>query len=400
MKRLLCLLALCAFALACTPDDPEPTTQPTPEVTPTPDSDPGPEPDPEPDPVPDPEPTPDPDPEPEATSLPYLSAIYFHNLYGSTESDYNYSIVLSDVQNCIDVVTGDYYLESNSTYLLLDLFSSIPSEKYNVTFTVPAGEYVFDTDCRAISGTVNARYSYLYVTNDVEGEEIHFTGGVVTVREDGIEAVLVSEDGAEYRFFTPQTAVDNSMLFKGSGYMGEFSTLDADLLLPFEDQGYYAELLGDYYVVGKNDWYLFIEDYDTGHMLMLEVLAPFEDPLPTGEFNVSSDLSLERMVLPGFVAGDGETMWSWYTLYGEDGYSVEGQAPIVSGTLVITDNGDQTYTAVCDFEDDRGHSITGKCTGCFEMAGYSLGTSGYSSQSKSKVMAERQQKPSRRLVFK
>lgn len=307
------------------------------------------------------------EPEPEGVELPYLSAVYFGNQYGATENDYNYALVLSTEENVIDFVLGDYTITANNTYLLLDMFSSQESDNYSISFTIPEGEYVYDVDNTVSAGTVSAEYTYLYVTGEEEGEEIYFTSGKVTVTADRIEAEFVAEDGTEYRFFCNQVAVDNKDRFVGDGYQGEFSTLEDDLALPFEEPGLYAVSNGDYYVVGKNDWYLYVDDYATGHTLLLEVLIPLEDEKPVGEFVVSSDLDLDRMILPGFVSVYGEAMWSWYALYGEDGYEVYSQAPIVDGTLTITDNGDDTYNVVCDLVDDLGNKITGECVCYYEV---------------------------------
>lgn len=315
------------------------------------------------------EPEPEPEPEPEATELPYLSAVYYGNQYGASENDYNYSLVLATSENVIDIITGEYNIYANNTYLLLDLFSNQPSENYTLSFNVPVGEYAFDPDNTCMAGTFGAEYSYLYVTNDTEGVEIHFTAGKVTVTEEGISVELTGEDGTEYEFCTPVVAVDNHDLFKPEGLKGEFSSLEGDLVIPFEYPSLYAECYGDYFVVGKNSWVMYIDDYDTYQSLILELLTPYEDEIPVGEFQVTSDLSNDRIILPGFATTSGEAMWSWYVAYGEDGYETVGQAPIVGGTVMITDNGDETYTAVCDLVDDLGNKITGECTAYFEAVG-------------------------------
>ena len=84
---------------------------------------------------------PEPEPEPEATELPYLSAVYYGNQYGASENDYNYSLVLATSENVIDIITGEYIIYADNTYLLLDLFSDQPSENYTLSFNVPVGEY-------------------------------------------------------------------------------------------------------------------------------------------------------------------------------------------------------------------------------------------------------------------
>ena len=311
---------------------------------------------------------PEPD-KPEAVELPYLSAVYYGNMYGATADDYNYSLVLATSEKVIDIVTGEYSIYANNTYLLIDLFSDQPSENYTLSFDIPVGEYEFDQYNTCQAGTLGAEYTYLYITNDTEGEEIHFVAGKVTVTEEGISVELSAEDGTEYRFYTPVVSVDNTDLFKPDGLMGQFSTLEGDLEIPFEYPSLYAECYGDYFVVGKNSWVMYIDDYATYQSLILELLTPYEDEVPVGEFKVTSDLAEDRVVLPGFVSASGEGMWSWYVAYAEDGYDISGQAPVVDGTVIITDNGDETYTAVCDLVDDLGNKITGECTAYFESVG-------------------------------
>lgn len=363
MKRLLLFLAACVFAaaVACEPVETPQDDQKDPidNVDPTPE--------PEPEPEPDPEPTPD--PEPEAVELPYLSAVYYGNMYGATENDYNYSLVLATTENVIDLVSGEYAIFENSTYLLIDLFSDQPSDNYTLSFDVPVGEYAFDLYNTCEAGTFGAEYSYLYVTNETEGQEIHFVDGKVTVTAEGITVVAQAEDGTEYKFHTPVVSVDNTDLFNPDGLPGQYSTLEGDLNIPFGYPSLYAEGYGDYYVVGKNSWIVYIGDYETMQELILEMLVPYDEDVPVGEFKVTTDLSEDHIILPGFVTASGEGMWSWYVGYSEDGYDLTGQAPIVDGTVTITDNGDESYSVVCDLVDDLGNKITGECASYFEVAG-------------------------------
>ena len=312
---------------------------------------------------------PEPEPEPEATELPYLSAVYYGNQYGASENDYNYSLVLATSENVIDIITGEYIIYADNTYLLLDLFSDQPSANYTLSFNVPVGEYELDLDNTCVAGTIGAEYTYLYVTGETEGIETHFVSGKVTVTEEDINVELVAEDGTEYKFHTPAVSVDNHDLFNPEGLMGEFSSLEGDLEIAFGNPSLYAECYGDYFVVGKNSWIMYIDDYDTYQSVILELLTPYEDEIPAGEFKVTTDLTNERIILPGYATTSGEVMWSWYVAYGEDGYETIGQAPIVDGTVTITDNGDETFTAVCDLVDDLGNKITGECTAYFEAVG-------------------------------
>ena len=293
--------------------------------------------------------------------LPYLSGIYYGDAYG----DYNYTVVLSTAENVLDVVTGDYYLAEGHKYLFLDLYSSEPSAEYNVKFNVPVGEYLFDADNLAIAGSVGAEYTYFYDAT-AEGEQVSFVNGVVIVTADAIHARMMVADGKEYYFYANTASVDNTALFKASGMQSELSTLTENLVIDFESPSLYAECYYDYYVVGKDLWVLYIDDYATGHSIAMELLTPMGEA-PVGKFPVSTDLSKERIALPGFADGYGETWWSWYYLY--DGYDVMGLAPVVSGELEIVDDGIGTHTATFSFKEDKGLSISGVCTAYLETYG-------------------------------
>lgn len=311
---------------------------------------------------------PTPEPEPEYTELPYISGIYFGNSYGATESDYNYSLVLSTNENCFDIITGEVTILENSTYLFLDLYASEPAENLNISFNIPQGDYTLDTTDSAVAGTIGAKYSSLYITNDVEGEEILFATGSVTVTAEGIEAKLYDEAGNEYHYFCPQTVVDNSNNFGPAWAPAEQSTLTEDLNVAFSEGAIYAECYGDYYVIGKNTWMYFVDDYATGDSFCFELLTDTSAELPVGTFPVSNNLNNKQMALPGYLNGDGETMWSWYSLYDDDN-SVIGSAPIVGGEITITDNGDETFTVTIAVVDDLGYNLTGECTAYGEFYG-------------------------------
>ena len=313
------------------------------------------------------EPEPEPEPTPAYAELPYLSGIYFSNQYGATENDYNYSLTLSTVDNCVDIITGEITLLENSTYLFLDLYASEPAEQFNVRFDIPEGEYTLDVTDSAMSGTIGAYYSSLYITDENEGVEITFVEGSVIVTAEGIEVKLYDEAGNEYHYFCPKTVVDNSDNFGPSWAPGEQSTLDGDLAVAFTDGAIYAECYGDYYVIGKNTWVYFVDDYATGDSFCFEILTDVDDLYPVETFPISNDLNNAQMALPGYVNGDGNTMWSWYNLY--DDYGVIGAAPIVGGEVVIADNDDDTFTVTIDVVDDLGNKITGECVAYGEFYG-------------------------------
>ena len=314
------------------------------------------------------EPTPEPEPEPTYAVLEHLSGLYFGNQYSATEYDYNYSLALSNVENCLDIITGEVTILENSTYLFLDLYAAEPAENLNVSFDIPEGEYTLDTTNSTEAGTIGAYYSSLYITNEVEGVEILFVDGKVTVTADGIEAKLYDEAGNEHHYFCPKRGVDNTNNFGPAWAPGDQSTLTKDLAIEFADGAIYAECYGDYYVIGKYTWMYFIDDYATGDSLCFEILTDIDAEYPVGTFPISNDLNNKQMALPGYLNADGNTMWSWYYLYDYD-YSVIGAAPIVGGEVTIVDRGDETFTVTIDVVDDLGYKISGECTAYGEFYG-------------------------------
>ena len=342
MRKIFALfVAMLMLAVACEPDVPTPD-EPTPD-----------------DPIDNP--TPDPDPDVEAVVLPYLSGLYFGNQYGASPRDYNYSVVLATQADCYDIISGDILILECSQYLFLDIYASEPAEEYNVRFSIPVGEYRIDTTNSAMSGTISSEYSSLYTTNETTGDEVFFAEGTVTVSEEGIVAHLVSKTGEECHFSCPTRTVDNSQNFHPSYTPPEQSTLEGDLHISFDDAVIVTENYGDYYVIGKSNWSLILQDKTTGDSLYLELLAPMGDAVPTGIFPVTNDLNEQQMVLPGYVDVH-ETMWSWYMLYA-DYTTVTSSAPIADGKIEIAENDDGTLTVDVDLVDDMGNRIWGTCHG-------------------------------------
>ena len=324
----------------------------------------------EPDPIPDPS---------EAVNLPYMSGNYFGSMYGATENDYNYCVVLSTMENCVDIVTGENHVYAGNIYLYLDLYSSTPAENYNASFRVPDGLYLFDSEDSGEAGTIGAKYSFLYDATGA-GVETFFSDGSVTVEDGTIYCTLKGEDGQLYVFSSNDIEVDNTKLFKGNGYVA--STLTGDLHIPFENPSLRGECSLDYYVLGRNYWTIYVRDNsDEYHSLQLDLFLPYNELVPQGEFVVSEDITLDKIILPGFLNSYNDNMWSWY-------YTDEAYATIREGKVTFTKNSNGTVTAVLDLKDDQGNKITGECTATYTHNVYQ--------QSAASCVVRTEAKPSRK----
>lgn len=292
-------------------------------------------------------PTP-PQPEDNYTYLSFLSGIY----YGETDGAYNYFIVLSNRKECLDVATGDFFHYEKYEYLFLDLYASEPSEEYNKKFFVPQGTYTLDTTNSKASGTLSSQYSYLYRNK----EKISLTSCDVEVNINGISAIITDSSGNTHQYQCHNRKVDNYNIF-GNNYSDEtLSNLSDDVFI----NNCYAQAteLGDYYVVGKKLWWLYILRDESNEMIIFELLTPLDAETPAGNYIVWSNLYQDYLALPGYISGDGDT-WSWYYRT-DDSNNAISYAPIVSGELSVKQDSNGELAATFNLKDDAENFIYGQ----------------------------------------
>ncbi|MBR6655175.1 MAG: hypothetical protein IKL20_01040 [Alistipes sp.] len=291
-----------------------------------------------------------------------VSGLYYGNQFSASEDVFDYGLVLSNQPDVYDLMSGSVTILPNSQYLFLDLYSTVASPNFSATFKVPNGVYNLDVECSTAANTANYEYTNLYVTNETEGVETFFKSGTVTVTDDLIEVLLVGEDDKTYHIKAPNKLVDNTKTWGNGQMTGEFSTLTADLQVPFADaeaNEFYAEYWSDYLCVGKNLWLVYVDDYATGDEFLFMLLADASKPAPVGTFPISGDVSKE-IALTGYVDSEGNSQGSWWFKLDEN-YEVIGLAPLKSGSISISADEEGVLTAQIDTKDDKGNSLSGTC---------------------------------------
>lgn len=301
----------------------------------------------------------------EYTKFEHLSGFYWGTRYGSTEGGHCYSLIMGESGNCRDLATGDRNLIEGKNYLFFDLFSATAPEKLNVEFSIPVGNYVLDHSNSAVAGTIAELSTYLYFEDGKNGVDTEFVNGSITVTEECIYANFIDKSGNEYKYFCPTRFIDNASNFGKFYSTQNLSTLTNDLDVTFSEYEAYASCEGDKYLVGKNYWDIFIIDNATGNCFDFVLLSDDEDAIPTGEFQISTDLTKESIALPGYANCENMKVWSWYIHFTDD-RDILGSAPITGGTVTIADNGDNTHTITINVVDDLGNKLTGVCTGKVE----------------------------------
>ena len=304
------------------------------------------------------------------------SGIYYGNSYSASENVYNYALVLANQVNIYDIFNGDVKLAPNSQYLFLDFYSEVASSKLSLEFKVPSGVYELDVEDTTNANTVGGYYTSLVTTDDESvNAEIPFVSGTVTVTDALIDAVLVAEDGKTYHVQCPNKIIDNSKSYGNSALDSVYSTLEGDKVVDFtgEDVEIFGLNEGDYILVGKNLWSIFVDNYATAEELYLTILVDANKANPEGVYPISGDAS-QDCALFGYVDPYYETNGSSWYQFDEDG-NVIGYAPLKEGSATITKVDEEVYTIAVTAKDDKGNTISGTCTAAttwVEMEPYSL----------------------------
>ena len=294
------------------------------------------------------------EPEVEAVELGYAMANYMGDYYNPGVAD-NFMVVLSDLG-----WDEDGWELPNAAYYVLDLYTEIVDGE----LAIPYGTYALDMTDSCEPNTLSASSSR-YILLDEYGwdyaEEAYFTSGTVTVDADGIVAELVAEDGNVHKVAyngVVTNIVDYSDEFGGGGGDEILSTLWEDWYCNFSDCSLEYTWYGDYYEVGCDNWLLYVyPNGEVGDGLQLDLLSN-----DVGSYELSGEYVISKSqekftAYPGYENG-GYMEGCWYFNADFSQY-----APLVSGDIYITNNGDTTFTIEVDAFDDAGNNIYGTWTG-------------------------------------
>ncbi len=305
-----------------------------------------------------------------------VGGAYFDVLYSEAPGSYNYNVILSNHKNVYDLYSGGVDLKPSAQYLSLDIFAGAPSANYSLTFKAPNGVYNLDLEATTSAGTLGAEYTCLYLVDENnESEEVFFASGTVTVTDALIDAMLIADDGKVYHVQCPNNLVDNTQSW-GLGAMPQsVTTLTGDLNVPFTGESeIYADPYGDYLVIGKNLWFLYVDDYDSGDELGIWLLVDPAKASPAGTYTISGDLTKECALVGYPCAYTYSLVGSWW-MHLDANWEPDAMAALVSGSVVLTEGEEGMGTVVVNAVDDLGHKVTGTCNAPLtvaEASGWSL----------------------------
>lgn len=288
-----------------------------------------------------------------------LTGKYYETNY--TDDTYSYLVKLSDKE-----LTSNGQPAAGSAVFIFDLYSTIAAEK-GETCRVPEGEYVFDEAFTYATGTFADLSSYVVLVDEygVRTEAL-YTAGSVVVSENKFEATITVQGGQAYHI-----VYEGPIEIEGTGVEEErqpVSSLTEDLTVSSEN--------GLMEVIFDSNWYGMEVDsytislYDnretlSGHSFKLDLLTPLEVGMDGTYISIKGDEDGDYHYYPGdYKIKDGvlTAYNSWYMSVTEGEEDGNSYAPLVDGTVTISNNEDGTYTVVFDMYDDLGHKISGTIT--------------------------------------
>lgn len=273
----------------------------------------------------------------------YLYVYFYGDEYSQEQGTVDYFISLSD-----SPLGGDVIFEWLYT---IDLYANEGSLD-----KIPNGTYNLDLDSSCMGGTLAYADCVYFEGTEYESP---FTEAKLVVNDSEIVLTVTTEDGKTHKVtYSGDYEVIDDREDGGSddegdegdegygdeGYGDWATTLTGDVEVEYNENMIYAEYWGDDYDMGYNIlvFYFETEDY-IGDSLQIEVAVEDADFVGTySPCKTWDNASIGNLIAANIYDGD-PYGGCWY-FRSEDGEYYDDCAPLVAGSLTITDNGDNTYT--------------------------------------------------------
>lgn len=273
-----------------------------------------------------------------------FEGIYFGTEYSSTP---NYYVILSDIG-----AASDGSPKANGTYYIFDMYNkSVADEACPI---LPNGNYTYDTNNSYANLTFSEENSW-YAVMDANGEYAktgEFVSASVSVTDNKFEAIVELSSGEKHHI------VYEGKLQTSIGHI--LSTFTEDVEFAVEGATITANLYGDSYEVGHQNW--FVEAKKGDDLFMIELFNSSTESCD-GLYQMlpaeSSDYA--NRYLPGLLGSDG-LVGSWYAKLSNGAIKGDVMAPITEGVIRLATSG-STLTIEYGCKDDAGNNITGSVSG-------------------------------------
>lgn len=298
-----------------------------------------------------------------------LSGFYYGTEF--TPNTDNYYVHLSNIG-----YTADGDPQAGGWYYTFDMYNVIKDYPENSTnILLPEGTYTLTNDGAA--GTFSTDYSSFFELDEA-GQGIgdgmyEIEAGTIVVTANSIEATLTIDGQLHKVSYTGELIIKDGRKSEEPEEPEDpnidpengISTLIGDLELDLSSHIAMFEYYEDWWEVGCTNYVMLLapESGIGGYITMDFVTGDLTTSL-AGTYSVGNNqfgCEAPFTYIPGSFFS-GEYIGAWYNEIAED-ESMPNSAPIIGGTMTITENGDGNCTIVLDLMDDKGNKITGTWTG-------------------------------------
>lgn len=285
----------------------------------------------------------------------YYATTTSGSLYYGGDGVYCYTVVLSTTG-----LSSDGYLSPNSEYYYFDLYSTTPAS--GSMATIPNGTYRQTTRNTFRNGDIDPYYTNLTITNDTSYEEIAFSEAEVIVTDNHIDAVVTLKNGeCHHILYSGSLEIPRHDDYQGGDTGNGLSTLLSDHTFNIDGGVFVGAYVGDLMSNGCNTCQVYLYeylDYETGEergdQFQIDLQLAFGTTDICGTYTNGTTVG---HFIPGSaedIGGQFMQQNSWYMTAGYINF-----APLVSGSVTVEKDGEDSYTFTIDTIDDKGNAIKG-----------------------------------------
>lgn len=279
---------------------------------------------------------------------------------------FNYFVILGDMQ-------ADHYQskQNGATEYRFDIYSSTASS-FNKTHRVPVGTYKIDHSRSGEYDTIDGYRdcSYLYTDNAATP----YKDATLVVTEDSIIAEVTFYNDEVHRVEYHGDCVMEDYIKDTFADVYPVSQYTEDVKIDVKDGRINARYRGDHLGIGYDVWFIDMvaetNPYN-GAYLIFDLIVPkdlggFEnlDGI-VGEYKFQTEDTTDyAYTIPvGCLRDDSLQLHAWYLWCVQSQVDMSQAAPMTSGSVKVTKNGNNDYTFEIDSADDNGNKITGTFQG-------------------------------------
>lgn len=280
---------------------------------------------------------------------------------------FNYFVILGDMQ-----ALHYQSKQERATEYRFDIYSEV-SSAFNKTHRIPVGTYKLDHSSSGRAGTIDGKKTCSYLLVGEQNYSTPYSDVTLVVTEDSIIADVKFHDGQIHHIEYHGDCIMEDYIEDTFADVYPVSQYTKDITFNIKNGYVNAHFRGDYYGVGCDVWFMDMIEKKSpynGVYLIIDLLVPQSlggfDNLDgiLGNYTLfeQNPESYEYTVPTGRLRDDSLQMHAWYLTCVNSQVDMSTAAPITSGTINVTKDGN-AYVFEVNGTDDNGNKIIGTFSG-------------------------------------